>query len=66
MLIDTEGFDYAVLKQIPFAKMRPAFILWEHKHLYGSRTKAEELLRSHCYAVKVLDMENTVALSLLP
>lgn len=64
LVIDTEGFDYAVLKQIPFERFRPAFILWEHKHLYAARKLAEELMRSHCYAVKVLDMENTVAMSL--
>jgi len=63
-VIDTEGFDHAVLKQIPFERMRPAFILWEHKHLHGARKEAEELIRSHCYAVRQLDMENTVGLSL--
>jgi hypothetical protein len=63
-MIDTEGFDYEVLKQIPFGEMRPAFVLWEHKHLYANRKPAEDLMRSRCYAVRVLDKENTVGMSL--
>lgn len=64
LMIDTEGFDYEVLKQIPFEQMRPAFVLWEHKHLYANRKPAEQLMRSRCYAVRVLDKENTVGMSL--
>ncbi len=31
--IDTEGFDYEVLKQIDFEDMAPQIIHYEHKHL---------------------------------
>jgi hypothetical protein len=53
-----------VLKQIPFDHIRPTFVLWEHKHLHANRKPAEDLMRRRCYAVRVLDMENTVAMAL--
>jgi hypothetical protein len=31
--IDTEGYDYEILKQIDFDKYQPDIILYEHKHL---------------------------------
>jgi len=31
--IDTEGYDFEVLKQIDFNKFKPSIILYEHKHL---------------------------------
>lgn len=64
LMIDAEGYDYNALQQIPFERMRPAFVLYEHKHLHANRAAAEQLMRQHCYAVKVLDRENTVAMAL--
>ncbi len=31
--IDTEGYDYHVLKQIPFDKIKPSIIIFEDRHL---------------------------------
>lgn len=63
-MIDTEGFDYSVLKQVPFESMRPAFVFWEHRHLGKYAQLAEELMRSHCYIVKRKGPENTLAMSM--
>ncbi len=31
--IDTEGYDYKIIRQIDFSKIKPALIHFEHKHL---------------------------------
>jgi FkbM family methyltransferase len=31
--IDTEGYDYEIIKTIPFGLIKPYIILYEHKHL---------------------------------
>jgi FkbM family methyltransferase len=33
LLIDTEGYDYEILKQIDFKRIQPSIIIYEHKHL---------------------------------
>jgi len=33
IFIDTEGYDYEIIKMIPFEKISPSIILFEHKHL---------------------------------
>jgi len=33
ILIDTEGYDYEIIKIIPFDKINPSVIIFEHKHL---------------------------------
>jgi FkbM family methyltransferase len=33
MHIDTEGFDFSIIKQIDFEKFKPSIIKYEHKHL---------------------------------
>lgn len=33
IFIDTEGYDYEIIKMIPFDKITPSVILFEHKHL---------------------------------
>ena len=65
LVIDTEGFDYEVLKQIPFERLRPAVVLWERKHLYARKHLAADWMRRHCYAVKWFDVENDIGMSLL-
>lgn len=65
LMVDTEGFDYHVLKQVPFEGLRPILIVYEHKHMVmEERRAAESLLRRNCYAVWKLDGENTAALAL--
>ena len=33
LVIDTEGYDFEILKQIDFERYRPKVVLFEHKHL---------------------------------
>ncbi len=33
LFIDTEGYDYEILKQVDFKKIKPLAIYYEHKHL---------------------------------
>lgn len=43
--IDTEGYDYEILKTIDFARWRPRLIVYEHYHLSpADRTAARERL----------------------
>src|SRR5690348_12849964 len=44
--IDTEGYDYVILKLFDFAKYQPAIVHYEHQHLNEADAKAaEELLK---------------------
>jgi FkbM family methyltransferase len=62
VLIDTEGYDYKVLKQFDLVKYRPALVIYENKHLspdeYAASTSLLEAAdyRIHAFA------ENTVAI----
>jgi FkbM family methyltransferase len=48
--IDTEGYDYEVVKQIDLDKHRPAVVLYEHYHLRpGEREMCEQHLERHGY-----------------
>ena len=38
--IDTEGYDYEIVKRIDFARRRPALLIYEHHHL-GPADRAE-------------------------
>jgi FkbM family methyltransferase len=50
LIIDTEGFDYAILKMIDFSAMCPAIICYEHAHLCkADQDAAAELLADHDY-----------------
>jgi FkbM family methyltransferase len=33
LMIDTEGYDYEILKSYPFAEFIPSLIIYEHRHL---------------------------------
>ena len=35
ILIDTEGYDYEIIKLIDFEKYKPSILIFEHKHLSG-------------------------------
>ncbi len=39
VFIDTEGYDYEVVKMIPFNLINPSMILFEHKHLSNKDLK---------------------------
>jgi len=48
--IDTEGYDYEILKMIPFANFAIDFIMFEHKHLTRSEYKeAKKMLQGFGY-----------------
>ena len=36
ILIDTEGYDFEIIKLIDFNKSKPNIIIFEHKHLSAS------------------------------
>jgi FkbM family methyltransferase len=63
LLIDTEGFDYEIIKTIDFSRIRPALIIYEHIHLSEADAAAcSALLRRAGYRVKkVADSYNTAA-----
>ena len=50
LLIDTEGFDWEVLRQVDLDGLRPRLIVYEHFHLdAGTRAAAREHLLAHGY-----------------
>ncbi|MBN1868988.1 MAG: FkbM family methyltransferase [Candidatus Omnitrophica bacterium] len=57
--IDTEGYDYALIKSIDFNVIKPKIIRYEYKHL-GKRERDEcvKLLRNNGYAMII--QENDV------
>ena len=51
LLIDTEGFDWEILKNIDLEAYRPRLVIYEHYHLSpDERTEALQHLRNHGYA----------------
>ena len=62
LMIDTEGFDYEVIKMFEIEKNKPGMIIFEHSHLSESDyNDCTSLLRSNDYQVRK-DGANTVAL----
>lgn len=52
--IDTEGFDYEVIKQIKFHKLKPKMINFEHKHLtVDDKEACYKLLRGQGYTLEI-------------
>lgn len=50
LVIDTEGYDFEILKQIDFKEVKPDTIVYEHKHLSRkSRKSCERLLNGQGY-----------------
>lgn len=63
--IDTEGFDYEVLKMVDFARLAPAMINFEVVHLSAAdKLGAWSLLRGHGYALYASNTYNTLAIRL--
>jgi len=62
LVLDTEGWDAALIAVWPFELSTPPVIVFEHIHLLAQdRKQAEELLSKHCY-VLYNDLINTYAL----
>ena len=52
--IDTEGYDYEIIKTIDFSKMKPDIISFEHEHLSkNDREICVHLLTSHGYKIEL-------------
>jgi hypothetical protein len=50
LVIDTEGWDWRILRQFDLARLRPKLILFEHQHLSAeARGGAHEFLARHDY-----------------
>lgn len=50
LIIDTEGWDWRILRQFDFRQLKPALILYEHQHLSaGDRDEAHAFLRRYSY-----------------
>jgi Methyltransferase FkbM domain len=50
--IDTEGYDYRVLRQFDFDRFRPRVVLYEHTHLTKTERKnATNLLKAYGYRI---------------
>lgn len=65
LMVDTEGFDFQVLQQIPFESFRPRLIVYEHIHLSNAdQEAAKNFLRRHCYVVSRFDDANHAAVAL--
>ena len=61
IVIDTEGYDFQILKQIDFTKVRPAFILFEHLHISKKeKISAWKILEQNNYQIE-FDYKNTFA-----
>lgn len=56
--IDTEGYDFEIIKTINFDKIKPKMISFESEHLSEEDFKAcETLLQSNGYATKTVDRD---------
>jgi FkbM family methyltransferase len=63
ILIDTEGYDLEILRQIDLIRFKPELIVYEHKHLSETdRASAADLLRINGYCVQPTVWANTVAI----
>jgi hypothetical protein len=63
--IDTEGYDYELLKLIDFKRYRPRLLIYEHKHLNAAdRAACTEYLVAHGYDT-MSEMMDTWAVNLL-
>jgi FkbM family methyltransferase len=60
--IDTEGYDYEIIKMIPFKELNADIIMFEHKHLNDQDYfEAIKLLRKNGYKVGKKDFYDSIA-----
>ncbi len=63
LLIDTEGHDYAIIRQINFDQIRPQIIVYEHQYIGKTdQRKCESMLSNYGYKL-AKHMGNTMAYS---
>jgi FkbM family methyltransferase len=62
LVIDTEGYDLEILRQIDLVRYRPELIVFEHQHLSdGDRREASDLLTARGYKIASTRWPNTIA-----
>ena len=62
LVIDTEGWDWKILRQFDLDLLRPKLILYEHQHLSDEdRKSAQQFLRRHHYDVVEMPEGDTIA-----
>jgi len=62
LVIDTEGWDWRILRQFNLAKLQPKLILYEHQHLSPEeREQAHEFLIQHGYGWAETEEGDTLA-----
>jgi len=53
LVVDTEGYDYEILRQVDFARLQPRIVIYEEKHLpLRDKHTARQLLKSAGYNVR--------------
>ena len=58
--VDAEGYDYEIIKTVPFDEIKPRMILYENKHLSATdKAACKQLLKSHGY--KLIKSKDTFA-----
>lgn len=63
LLIDTEGFDFEIIKMINFAQLKPRLIVFEHIHLSANELDAcETILENNGYQLQKIGRD-MIALS---
>jgi FkbM family methyltransferase len=62
LVIDTEGYDWRILRQFDLGAVRPLVVLFEHQHLAAEeKTEALATLRRHGYRWIQTPEQNTLA-----
>ena len=62
LVIDTEGWDWRILRQFDLAHLQPKLILYEHQHLsVQERKEAHEFLSKHTYGWAETEEGDTIA-----
>ena len=61
LLIDTEGYDYQILKQLDLDVVRPELVLYEHQYINQiEKDECEKRFKKHGYALSS-HLGNTLA-----
>lgn len=61
LLIDTEGHDYEIIRQVDFARLRPKIIVYEHQYISSNdRRQCEHALKEKGY-ILARHLGNTMA-----
>jgi len=59
--VDTEGYDFAIIKQVDFDRFRPAIVIYEHKHLQQQQqAECQSYVKNRGYTL-VQEGDNTIA-----